>query len=130
MQTSYRWASCMGLAKHEIQKAIQIDGGLVWTDAQFLWRLIEPVHPERWIAERFRTGGIPTTKSNEQYVFLLEMQPIHAQPIRARIGFVRVIGVRTNQVVEVSSQARVFGIRTKHRRAEISDRDDACTGFL
>src|SRR5437773_2813443 len=117
------------LAQHEIEKTVQIGGGLVRTNAQFLERLIEAVHPERRIAERLRAGGVPSPKSREQYVLLREMQPLHAQPIRARIWFVRVIGVSADEGVEESNQARVLRVRTEHRRAEIRDRDDANAQF-
>jgi hypothetical protein len=71
------------VAQHEIEKPLQLVGRLVGSDSQFLERLIEPIHTERRIAEGLRTSCIPSAESDNQYVLLVEMQLIHAQPIRA-----------------------------------------------
>src|SRR5258706_8579370 len=113
------------IAQHEIEEGTETRGGLVRANPQFLEWLIEAVLPQRGVPERLRADSIPSAKGRKQYVLLREMQAIHAQPIRARIWLVGVVGVSADKGIKESEQPRALRVRAKHRRAEVRDRDDA-----
>ena len=57
--------------QHVFEQPLQIADGPVRRDAQLLEWLIEAIHPDGRIAERFRTGRVPPAKRRKDDVFLL-----------------------------------------------------------
>ena len=115
--------------QHVFEQPLQIADGPVRRDAQLLVGLIEAIHPDGRIAERFRTGRVPAAKRRKGDVLLCEMQAIRAELIGTGIGLVGVIQVRADERIEQRGQAGMLGIRQQHRRAEVRDGDHANMRF-